>query len=161
MAAKRKIQKTETKDQQPPARWSVLYQVNGKVLESHSYFDKETRAQDIPFVIAQYKTGGNEATAIETDGHWPFARVVPGLGSTTVIACECGWAPDNRPARMSMQHTPHQAHRRTNKLQPVEYAWPEDRYLEGLSDGTYQTVRDAHWDAETGKFIPDGYGKLS
>ena len=88
-----------------------------------------------------------------TDGHWPngikvdypCATVHANGGmcldktthSLTVIACECGAQPKRPSGRISTQHVWHQTHRRTLKLQPVEYAWASDSYLVGLSVGPY------------------------
>jgi hypothetical protein len=77
-----------------------------------------------------------------TDGHFPFAREVLGRA---LIGCECGWNPAKPSQRSSMQHVSHMAHRRKLGLRPVEYAWPDDSYLEGLSSGGYMVVRNAEW----------------
>lgn len=77
-----------------------------------------------------------------TDGHWPVWVSVAGLG--LVIGCECGHHPKKRPARMSMQHVPHQAHRRSLKLCPVEYAWPDE---------ATQQARDGQTPLSTGGFV--------
>lgn len=42
-------------------------------------------------------------------------------------------------------HVSHMAHRRKLGLQPVEYIWPEERYIEGLSTGDFMKVRNAEW----------------
>lgn len=85
------------------------------------------------------------STEAETDGHWPFA-------ANHLIGCECGWAPKRPPARMSMQHVPHMAHRRRLGLRPVEYRWPDVRYMKGLSTGGYMRVSNAEW--RDGKWVP-------
>lgn len=99
---------------------------------------------------------------MSTDGHFPFGTE---LNGRTVIGCECGWEPAKPSARSSMQHVSHQAHRRNLKLRPVEYVWPDDRYMEGLSTGGYVQVRNADWDDENGRWVPhwvrDGYEKKS
>jgi hypothetical protein len=65
---------------------------------------------------------------MKTDGHWPFA-------CDLVIGCECGWKPAKAPARSSMAHVPHMAHRRELGLPRVEYIWPGE--ISGLSEGGY------------------------
>lgn len=94
---------------------------------------------------------GPGSPAPATDGHWPFARPVPAAGPGTFICCECGEAPARRPARASMQHAWHQAHRRKLGLQPVEYAWPDA--MTGLSTGGYMQVRGAAW--RGGRWAPE------
>jgi hypothetical protein len=91
-----------------------------------------------------------------TDGHWPLGVTSEGI---KVIGCECGWKPKNRPQRASMQHVPHQTHRRGLKLRPVNYEWPTDdmsQYMAGLSAGGYVEVRNAHWDDESASWVKDG-----
>ena len=78
----------------------------------------------------------------KTDGHWPLGTTLEGR---KVIGCECGAKPKKPSARISTQHVWHQTHRRSLGLQPVEYAWPDDRYLEGLSTGGYIQVPDHEW----------------
>jgi hypothetical protein len=87
-------------------------------------------------------TNPHKPVTTETDGHWPFGTTLDGR---TVIACECGEKPKAPPARMSMQHVWHGSHRRRLGLQPVEYMWPEERYLVGLSTGPYVQVRGHEW----------------
>jgi hypothetical protein len=83
------------------------------------------------------------------DGHWPVWVKVPGLG--IVIGCECGARPKRRAARMSMQHTWHQTHRRNQRLQPVEYQWPDGAVTDAdaggtpLSTGGFVQVRGHVW----------------
>jgi hypothetical protein len=93
------------------------------------------------------------------DGHRPAWAELNGI---TVIGCECGWKPKKPSARTSMQHVSHNAHRKSLKIQPVEYVWSEaDYYVVGaLSTGAYQSVRGAWWDAESGRFVPNGYAKI-
>jgi hypothetical protein len=81
----------------------------------------------------------------QPDGHWPLGVRVPEFHNRAVISCECGAKPKAPSARMSTQHTWHQTHRRGLKLQPVEYVWPDDRYLDGLSTGGYVQVRGHVW----------------
>lgn len=85
----------------------------------------------------------SDETVTRTDGHFPFGR--RDAAGSKVIGCECGWNPKKRPARMSMQHIPHQAHRRSLKLQPVNYQWSDDSYMEGLSEGAYQQMKGYEW----------------
>lgn len=79
----------------------------------------------------------------KTDGHWPLGTT---LASTEikVIGCECGAKPQKL-GRMGTQHVWHMSHRRGLKLQPVEYQWPDDRYMVGLSTGGYQQMRGHEW----------------
>jgi len=79
------------------------------------------------------------------DGHLPNAVKMAEFHGRTVIACQCGAKPKKPAARMSTQHVWHAAHRRKLGLQPVEYVWPEDRYMDGLSVGGYQRVRGHVW----------------
>jgi hypothetical protein len=81
----------------------------------------------------------------ERDGHWPNAVKLAEFHDRTVIACECGAKPKAPSARMSTQHVWHAGHRRRLGLQPVEYVWPDDRYMDGLSEGGYVRVRGHEW----------------
>lgn len=74
-----------------------------------------------------------DVNPIETDGHFPVARDVEGVGH--VIGCECGANPRKRAQRISMQHTWHQTHRRTLHLARVDYVWPHA--MQGMSVGGY------------------------
>ena len=84
---------------------------------------------------------------METDGHFPFGTTIEGNNGTQliVIGCECGWKPEKRTQRMSMQHCPHQRHRRSLGLRPVEYWWSDEHYMDGLSKGGYMVMRNADW----------------
>ncbi len=101
-----------------------------------------------------------------TDGHWPLgtevtfpcAEIHSKYGDCSkahhtlkVIACECGAKPKKPSSRISTQHVWHQSHRRSLRLQPVEYVWPDDRYMKGLSIGGYMKVRNAKW--EDGQWV--------
>jgi hypothetical protein len=85
------------------------------------------------------------STVPQTDGHWPLGVKAAKFNGRTVIGCECGALPKAPPTRMSMQHVWHQTHRRGFKLQPVNYEWPDDRYMDGLSTGGYVQVRGHKW----------------
>jgi hypothetical protein len=79
------------------------------------------------------------------DGHRPNGVKVAEFNDRTVIACECGAKPKAPSARMSAQHVWHAGHRRRLGLQPVDYIWPDDRYMSGLSVGGYVRVRGHVW----------------
>ena len=90
-------------------------------------------------------------TAEVTDGHRPLATKLPRFNGLTAIACECGETPVKMAARNSMRHCWHQSHRRKLGLQPVEYRWPENSYMVGLSTGGLVQPSNARW--ENGKWV--------